>query len=61
MAGPALAGGRDCTVRKAILDGGICLANAKANNLLGWSPSYPSYRQGVAEMVGPAEDRQSAQ
>ena len=38
---------------KAILEGGICLSNAKAKDLLGWRPSYPSYRQGVAEMLGP--------
>ncbi|GAA3546081.1 NAD(P)-dependent oxidoreductase [Amycolatopsis ultiminotia] len=36
---------------KAMLTGGLRVANAKAKHELGWVPRFPTYRDGLAELV----------
>jgi nucleoside-diphosphate-sugar epimerase len=36
---------------KVIFDGGVCISTAKAQESLGWTPVYRSYRDGIEEMI----------
>ncbi|MDN5795653.1 MAG: hypothetical protein L0H79_07855 [Intrasporangium sp.] len=36
---------------KAVMTGGLRVSSAKARNELGWTPTWPTYREGVAALV----------
>jgi nucleoside-diphosphate-sugar epimerase len=37
---------------KVIFDGGVCVCTGKAKELLGWTPAYHSYRDGLEDLIG---------
>ena len=47
---------------KVIFGGGVCVSTGKAKELLGWTPAYRSYRDGIEDLIdsrADARDRRS--